>query len=117
MWAGQLGGLATYARMLAPDLRGVGGSMVRGPYTIDQYADDLVAFLETLGIARVVVCGLSMGGYIAFSMLRRHRERIRGLVLADTRATADTDEVRANRARLIAMIEQEGTAALAARQI
>ena len=117
MWASQLAGLATYARVLAPDLRGAGGSTVSGPYTIDQYADDLVAFLESLGIASAVVCGLSMGGYIAFSMLRRHRERIRGLVLADTRATADTDEIRANREKLIALIEQDGTAALAERQI
>ena len=117
MWAGQLGGLATNARVLAPDLRGAGGSTVRGPYTIDQYADDLVAFLGSLGIARAVVCGLSMGGYIAFAMLRRHRDRIRGLVLADTRATADTDELRANRERQIALIEQEGMAALAERQL
>jgi len=117
MWAGQLGGLARYARVIAPDLRGAGGSTVSGPYTIDQYADDLVAFLDSLGIASAVVCGLSMGGYIAFSMLRRHRDRIRALILADTRATADTDEARANRARLIALIEQEGTSALAARQI
>jgi 3-oxoadipate enol-lactonase len=117
MWAGQLGGLATYARVLAPDLRGAGASTVRGPYVIDQYADDLVAFLDSLGLASAVVCGLSMGGYIAFSMLRRHRDRIRGLVLADTRATADTDETRANRQRMIALIEQEGMTALAARQL
>jgi pimeloyl-ACP methyl ester carboxylesterase len=117
MWAGQLGGLATYARVLAPDLRGAGGSTVRGPYTIDQYADDLVAFLDSLGLASAVVCGLSMGGYIAFSMLRRHRDRIRGLNLADTRASADTDDTRANRSRLIALIEQEGMTALAARQL
>ena len=117
MWAGQLGGLATYARVLAPDLRGAGASTVRGPYTMDQYADDLVAFLDSLGLARAVVCGLSMGGYIAFSMLRRHRDRFRGLILADTRATADTEETRANRQRLIAVIEQEGMAALASRQL
>jgi 3-oxoadipate enol-lactonase len=117
MWAGQLGGLARHARVIAPDLRGAGDSTVSGPYTIDQYADDLVALLDSLGIASAVVCGLSMGGYIAFSMLRRHRDRIRALILADTRAAADTDEVRASRARLIALIEQEGTSALAARQI
>jgi 3-oxoadipate enol-lactonase len=117
MWAGQVGGLATYARVIAPDLRGFGGSTVRGPYTIDQYSDDLVAFLESLGIAQAVVCGLSMGGYIAFSMLRRHRDRIRGLILADTRASADTDDTRANRAKLITLIEQEGMSALASRQL
>ena len=117
MWAGQLGGLATYARVLAPDLRGVGNSTVRGPYTIDQYADDLIGFLDSLRISRAVVCGLSMGGYIAFSVLRRHRDRVRGLILADTRATADTDQGRANRHELIALIEREGMDALAARQL
>jgi pimeloyl-ACP methyl ester carboxylesterase len=117
LWTGQLGGLPTYARVIAPDLRGFGGSTVRGPYSIDQYADDLAAFLKSLGIARAVVAGLSMGGYIAFSMLRRHRALIRGLLLADTRATADTDEIRANRMRMISVIEQDGMEALAARQL
>ena len=117
MWAGQLGGLGAYARILAPDLRGFGGSTVRPPYTIDQYADDLVAFLDALGLARAVVCGLSMGGYVAFAMIRRHRDRVRALVLADTRATADTEEARENRRKQIALIEQEGMSALAERQL
>jgi 3-oxoadipate enol-lactonase len=117
LWVGQLGGLPTHARCLAPDLRGFGGSTVQAPYSIDQYADDLVAFLKALGIAQAVVCGLSMGGYVAFSMLRRHRERVRALVLADTRAAADTDEARANRMNLISFIEKQGIEALAARQL
>jgi 3-oxoadipate enol-lactonase len=117
LWAGQLGGLPTHARCIAPDLRGFGESTVQEPFTIDQYADDLVAFLESLGLARVIVCGLSMGGYIAFSMLRRHRELVRGLILADTRASADTDEACENRMRLIALIEEQGVEALAARQL
>ena len=117
MWEGQLGGLGTYARVLAPDLRGFGDSSVRPPYTVDQYADDLVAFLDALGLARAVVCGLSMGGYVAFSMLRRHRDRVRALILADTRATADTDEGRENRRKQIALIEHEGMSVLADRQL
>ena len=117
MWAGQVGGLGAHARVLAPDLRGFGGSSVRPPYTIDQYADDMVAFLDALGLARAIVCGLSMGGYVAFSMLRRHRDRVRALVLADTRATPDTDEARENRRKQIALIEQEGMSALADRQL
>jgi pimeloyl-ACP methyl ester carboxylesterase len=84
---------------------------------MDQYADDVAAFLDTLGVARAVVCGLSMGGYIAFAMLRTHRERIRGLILADTRATADTDEVRENRGRLITLVEEQGVEVLAAQQL
>jgi 3-oxoadipate enol-lactonase len=117
LWAGQLRGLATRARCIAPDLRGFGGSSVVGPFTIDRYADDVVALMDTLGIERAVIGGLSMGGYVAFAMLRRHRDRIRALVLADTRATADTNEVRSNRMRLVTLIEEHGVEALAARQL
>ena len=117
LWAGQLGGLAPYARVLAADLRGFGGSSVRGPYSIDQYADDLAGFLKVLGIARAVVCGLSLGGYVALAMLRRHRRLLRGLILADTRATADSEQTRANRARMIATIERDGMATLAEQQL
>jgi pimeloyl-ACP methyl ester carboxylesterase len=112
LWAGQMSGLPTQARCLAPDLRGFGDTSVRGPYTIEQYADDLVALLDALGIERAVVCGLSMGGYIALAMLRRHRTRVRGLIL-----TADTPEARERRARLIALVEQQGVEALAGRQL
>jgi pimeloyl-ACP methyl ester carboxylesterase len=117
LWAGQMSGLATSARCLAPDLRGFGASTVGGPYTIDQYADDLAAFLSTLGISRAVVCGLSMGGYVAFSLLRRHPALVRALVFSDTRATADTAAARENRMRLITLIESEGMEELATRQV
>jgi 3-oxoadipate enol-lactonase len=117
LWAGQLSGLATSARCLAPDLRGFGASTVRGPYTIDQYADDLAAFLSTLGISSVVVCGLSMGGYVAFSLVRRHPALVRALVLSDTRATADTAAAREGRMRLITLIEREGMEELATGQV
>jgi 3-oxoadipate enol-lactonase len=117
LWSGQLSGLPTQARCIAPDLRGFGDSSVREPYSIAQYADDLALLLDGLGLAQVVVCGLSMGGYVALSMLRRHRERLRGLVLVSTRATADTDEAREKRARLIAFVEEHGVEALAGRQL
>ncbi len=117
LWAGQLSGLATQARCFAPDLRGFGSSTVQGPYSIEQYADDLVALLDARGIERTVVDGLSMGGYVALALLRRHRSRVRALILTSTRATADTDEARAKRARLIELVEQEGVEALAQRQL
>ncbi|HET9799532.1 MAG TPA: alpha/beta fold hydrolase [Gemmatimonadaceae bacterium] len=117
LWEGQLTGLSTHARCLAPDLRGFGGSSVRGPYSMDRYADDLADFLGALGIARAVVCGLSLGGYVAFAMLRRHAALVRALVLADTRATPDTAEARANRERLVGVVEQQGMGALAERQL
>jgi pimeloyl-ACP methyl ester carboxylesterase len=117
LWAGQLRGLVTNARCIAPDLRGFGASSVAAPYSIDQYADDVASLMDVLHIDQAVIGGLSMGGYVAFAMLRRHRHRVRALVLADTRATADTDEVRSNRMRLVSLIEEHGVEALAARQL
>jgi pimeloyl-ACP methyl ester carboxylesterase len=112
-----MSGLATQARCLAPDLRGFGGSSVMEPYSIAQYADDLAALLDARGIERVVACGLSMGGYVALAMLRRHRPRLRGLILTSTRATADTAEAREKRARVIEFVEEHGVEALASRQL
>lgn len=117
LWSGQLAGLSTRARCIAPDLRGFGGSAVEGPYSMDQYADDLAALLDHLGISQAVVCGLSMGGYVSMALLRRHPRRVRGLILTDTRATADTDEGREKRARLVEFVQEHGVAALAARQL
>jgi len=117
LWAAQLSGLKTQARCIAPDLRGFGDSSVVPPYSIDQYADDLAAVLGMLGIERAVVCGLSMGGYVALSMLRRHRSLLRGLILTSTRATADTPEAREKRMRLIAFVDEQGVDALATRQL
>lgn len=117
LWAPQMSGLATRARCLAPDLRGFGGSSLGPPYSIDQYADDLADFLAMLGITRAVVCGLSMGGYVALAMLRRHRGLLRGLILTSTRAAADTAEARAKRIRLIEFVNKHGVEALAGRQL
>jgi pimeloyl-ACP methyl ester carboxylesterase len=117
LWAGQLSGLQTQARCVAPDLRGFGGSSVAGPYAIDQYADDVAALAATLGIERAVVCGLSMGGYVALAMARRHRALLRGLILADTRATADTPEAREKRARLAEFVAEHGVERLAGQQL
>jgi pimeloyl-ACP methyl ester carboxylesterase len=117
LWSAQLSGLSTHARCIAPDLRGFGASTVARPYSMSQYADDLVALLDSLGIERAIVCGLSMGGYVAMAMLRHHRDRVRALILASTRATADTPEAREKRMRLIAFVREQGVEALAARQL
>ena len=89
---GQLQELAGHARVLAPDLRGFGRSAASGEVvTMEQFADDLAALLDARGIHEpVVFCGLSMGGYIGWQFFRRHRSRLRGLILCDTRAVADT---------------------------
>lgn len=117
LWAGQTSGLVTQARVIAPDLRGFGESSVAGPLTIDRHADDLAALLAAAGVSRAVVCGLSMGGYVALALLRRHRALVRGLILTSTRATADSPEAREKRERLIAFVRERGVAQLAGRQL
>ena len=117
LWAPQLSALPTRARCLAPDLRGFGDSSDVAPYSVDQYADDLAALLGLLGVERAVVCGLSMGGYVALAMLRRHRALVRGLILASTRASADSEAMREKRMRLIAFVREHGVDALASRQL
>jgi pimeloyl-ACP methyl ester carboxylesterase len=113
LWAPQLATLRRQYRCIAPDLRGFGESPARPPYSMDQYADDIAHLLDTLGIERAVIGGLSMGGYITFAFWRRHRERVLGLVLADTRAGADSDEGRQKRRDMIDLARTRGPSAVA----
>ncbi|WP_322820083.1 alpha/beta fold hydrolase [Chloroflexus sp.] len=118
LWRAQLSTLSDRMRMIAPDLRGFGGSLATPlPQSLDDYATDVLALLDTLNIERAVLAGLSMGGYIAFALLRRAPERISGLLLADTRATADSEETRAARAVNARIALEEGSAALAGRML
>ncbi len=112
LWDPQVTALADTARSIAVDLRGFGGSSApEGPYTMEVYAADLRGLLDALGIDRVVLAGLSMGGYIAFAFYAAYPERVQGLILADTRHQADTPEARAHRYALIERIRAEGTPA------
>lgn len=99
LWQPQVDGLSGSARILAPDLRGHGDSQsVEGPYSMDTLAADCVALLDALDIHKpVVICGLSMGGYIALALYRNYPKRMGGLILAATRASADTPKGKANR--------------------
>jgi pimeloyl-ACP methyl ester carboxylesterase/acyl-CoA thioesterase FadM len=100
-------------KRIAPDLRGMGLSDAPGKYDMSEYADDLAALLDALHVSSAVVCGLSMGGYIAFDLFRRHRQKVRALVLVNTRAEADSEEARRRRDEMIALVERDGTSALA----
>ena len=80
---------------------------------MDDYARDAVALLDHLGVREAVVCGLSMGGYAAFALYRLAGERVRGLVLMDTRAEADSPEARRARDQQIALAREQGAAAIA----
>jgi 3-oxoadipate enol-lactonase len=104
----------TGRRRIAPDLRGLGLSDAPASgYSIPQYADDMVALLDLLGVESCIACGLSMGGYVAFDMVRRYPERIAGLILVNSRAEGDGPAARDARDEMIRMVEQEGTGALA----
>lgn len=113
LWAPQLSGLCTRCRCVAPDLRGFGESDVAEPFGMDQYADDLAGLLDARRIDRAVVIGISMGGYVSFALWRRHADRVRALVLVDTRAAADDNAARARRSDLIALAESRGAGAVA----
>ena len=108
-WDAQAEALATTHRVVRFDARGFGGSAPgEGPLTMERIADDGAALLDYLGIEKAVVGGCSMGGYAAFAFVRRHPQRLAGLVLQDTRAGADGAEAKANRATLAARVLAEG---------
>lgn len=87
MWEPQIAAFTRKYRVLRYDQRGHGGTQISTkPFTIDRLADDAVAILDTLGIAKAHFCGVSMGGMTGMSLLRRHAKRIDRAVLANTAA-------------------------------
>jgi pimeloyl-ACP methyl ester carboxylesterase len=82
-------------------------------YGMGFYAADLAALLDALGVDDVVLCGISMGGYVIFEFLRRWRSRVRGIVLVDTRAESDTPEGRRTRDVAASTAREGGAAAIA----
>jgi pimeloyl-ACP methyl ester carboxylesterase len=114
MWRPQLAALAGTARVLAPDLPGFGRSpLPPDPWTVDSAADAVGGLLDTLGLTgRVVVGGLSMGGYVAMAFARRFPERVAGLILADTRAEPDDEAGKEGRAKMIARAREAGAGAV-----
>ena len=114
MWDAQVAALRSQHQVIRFDDRGFGASPPGdGLLSMERIADDAAALLDHLGVARAVVGGVSMGGYAAFAMVRRHADRLRGLVLADTRAAADTPEGREGRAALAQKVLREGAGAAA----
>jgi pimeloyl-ACP methyl ester carboxylesterase len=110
MWQG----LELPCRVIAPDQRGFGGSPLGAdPPSLGECADDVLALMDRLGLEQVALGGLSMGGYVAMELLRRAPGRVSALLLADTKAQADTAEQREGRLRTAEAAEREGTAQLA----
>ena len=112
MWEPQYRGAFHGWRILAPDLRGFGGSTDERAEgvdpTIDDYAEDVVGLIREVARGPVVLGGLSLGGYVSFAVMRRAPGLVRALVLADTRASADTLEGRAGRKALLTVLEHDG---------
>lgn len=107
--------LAESVRLIVPDQRGFGGSAATRPIaSIAGMADDVVAVLDALHVREpAVICGVSMGGYVAQHVAARHPTRVRALILCDTKFDADTPEAREGRAALAAKVGRLGTSILA----
>jgi pimeloyl-ACP methyl ester carboxylesterase len=103
--------------VIAPDLRGFGDSAPREPYSMESYADDVAELMERLELEKAIIGGLSMGGYVAFEFLRRHRDRVHSLILADTKPGADNDETKTKRRALQEVARTKGAIAVADAQI
>jgi pimeloyl-ACP methyl ester carboxylesterase len=117
MWAPQLAALKSRFRLIAPDLRGFGTTPVSGPWSLQEAADNLAELLDSLRIAECGLIGLSMGGYIALPFYAKHPQRVRQLVLANTRARADNETEKAARTKMIADLEQSGATILSERML
>src|SRR5688500_17186984 len=114
MWEPQARAFASSHQVIRFDARGFGGSPPGdGLLTMERIADDGVALLDHLGVSRAAVCGLSMGGYAALALVRRNPDRLKALVLADTRAGADGASARTARAAQADKVRKEGSAAIA----
>ncbi len=114
MWAQQETALSSQFRIITIDLRGHGESDAPlWRYTLDQAADDVRALLDHLAIQQALFVGLSMGGYILFAFYRKYANRVKGLVLADTRAQADTPEGKEGRFQIAQIAYKQGPSAIA----
>ena len=109
MWLPVAERLALRYRVTMVDLRGHGQSGVgKGPATMEKHALDLARVCHEVGIGKAVFGGVSIGGYVLFEFWRRFRERVRALILCDTRAQSDTAEARATRLQSAAEVENSG---------
>ncbi len=110
MWRFQLDFFKTTHRLIALDIRGFGKSKDEtSALSIDLFSEDLIRLMDKLSIKKVIICGLSMGGYIALNAIKRFPGRFEALVLCDTQCIADSPEVKKKRYKTIDEINMNGT--------
>ena len=109
MWNEQLESLRTKHRVIACDIRGFGKSKDESsPLSIDLFTNDLILFIDKLDLEKVIICGLSMGGFIALNTMKRFPSRVEALILCDTQCIADSYEVKVKRYKAINEINEYG---------
>lgn len=113
MWDAQLAELSSQCRAIAPDLRGFGRSVANDPFTIESLADDLHALLVELGALPCVLGGYSMGGYVALAFIAKYSADLKGLMLVDTKAEADTPQQKESRLKMAELARTKGPKAIA----
>src|SRR5690349_22025692 len=114
LWNEQVSALSNSYRVITPDLRGLGESDSRpGAATMNRMAQDVAELLDHLEISRAVIGGLSIGGYVALAFYKQFPSRVRALILADTRAQADTEEGKQTRFQQAEKALAEGMAGIA----
>lgn len=118
MWHEQIAALESNYRVIAPDLRGFGQSEPhKDLITLEHMADELLLLLDQLQVEKAVLAGFSMGGYVAFNLLRKAPHRFTGLILANTRPDADPLEGQINRMKMAASLLEQGSQAAATAMI
>lgn len=113
LWNEQVEALSSTCRILAPDLRGFGESDAAATATMNEMAQDVAQLMDRLEITQAAIGGLSMGGYVALAFYKQFPSRVRALVLADTRAQADTEESKQTREQQAKKALDEGMAGIA----
>lgn len=113
MWRPQLEHPPEGWRLLAPDLRGFGPAATTPAHTLNDMAEDVCHLMDALGLDSATIGGLSMGGAVTLTMFASAPERFTGMILANARAAADTDEGKARRDALSRLVRAAGAGAVA----
>lgn len=113
LWRPQIERAPTGWRFVAPDLPGFGASVLPAARSMEAMAREVLNVLDEQGIAQAVIGGMSMGGYVTLALYRLAPERFAGMVLVDTRATADNDQQKDARRKMIETVREKGPGAVA----